>query len=54
MTSRRSYRTELNLDYVRNEIKSLSGIQFDPVIATTFLDVLNNEYRSILEIKNRY
>lgn len=54
MTSRRSYREELNLDYVRNEIKSKSGTQFDPVIATTFLDVLTNEYRSILEIKNRY
>ena len=54
MTSQRSYRKELDLNYVRNEIKSKSGSQFDPIIATTFLDVLNNEYRLITEIKNRY
>lgn len=54
MTSRRSYRNKLDLDYVRNEIKSKSGTQFDPVIATTFLDLLNNDYRLISEIQNRY
>lgn len=54
MTSRRSYRNELDLNYVKNEIKSKSGTQFDPIIATTFLDLLNNDYRLILEIKNRY
>lgn len=54
MTSRRSYREELNFDYVKSEIKSKCGTQFDPVIATTFLDILNNEYNLILEIKNRY
>lgn len=54
MTSRRSYRQKLNFDYVKNEIKSKSGTQFDPVIATTFLDILNNEYNLISEIQNRY
>ena len=54
MTSKRSYRTELDLDYVKNEIKSKSGTQFDPIIATTFLDVLFHEYRLISEIKNRF
>lgn len=54
MTSKRSYRNELDIEYVKKEIKSKSGTQFDPVVATTFLDVLNNEYRLILEIKNRF
>ncbi len=54
MTSKRSYRDELDISYVKSEIKSQAGIQFDPVVATTLLDILNNEYRLILEIKNRY
>ena len=54
MTSKRSYRAELDLNYVKNEIKSKSGTQFDPVVATTFLDVINNDYRLIKEIKNRF
>ena len=54
MTSKRSYRDVLDYDYVKNEIKSQSGTQFDPVIATTFLDVLNNENNLISEIRQRY
>ena len=54
MTSKRSYRNELSLDFVKNEIKSKSGTQFDPIVATTFLDIINNETRIISEIKNRY
>lgn len=54
MTSKRSYRDVLDYDYVKNEIKSQSSTQFDPVIATTFLDVLNNENNLISEIRQRY
>ena len=54
MTSKRSYRGELDLNYVKSEIKSKSGTQFDPIVATTFLDVINNDYRLIKEIKNRF
>ena len=55
MTSKRSYRKELGLEYVKSEIKSKMGTQFDPIVATTFLDVLNNEYRLISEIhKSHY
>ncbi len=51
MTSRRSYRNELNIEYVKEELKNKTGTQFDPVVATTLLDILNNEYRTILNIK---
>lgn len=55
MTSKRSYRNELSLDFVKEEIKSKIGTQFDPIIATTFLDILNNEHRLISEIhKSHY
>lgn len=51
MTSRRSYRDELNLSYVKNELKSNSGTQFDPIITKTLLDILENDYEEIEKIK---
>lgn len=55
MTSKRSYRNELSLDFVKEEIKSKIGTQFDSIVATTFLDILNNEHRLISEIhKSHY
>ena len=53
MTSKRSYRNELDIEYVKDEIKSKIGTQFDPVVATAFLDIINNDYRLIKEIKNK-
>ena len=43
MTSRRSYRGEMDLDYVKEEIKRCSGTQFDPNVAEVFLDILTND-----------
>ena len=54
MTSRRSYRGELDLEYVKNEFKTKSGTQFDPVIAQIFLDILNTEYHLIAAIKRSH
>ena len=54
MTSRRSYRGELDLEYVKNEFKSKSGTQFDPVIVSIFLDILNTEYHLIAAIKRSH
>lgn len=54
MTTKRSYRPELKIDYVKNEIKSKMGTQFDPIVATTFLDILNSEYNLISEIQKSY
>lgn len=54
MTSRRSYRGELDLEYVKNEFKTKSGTQFDPVIAQIFLDILNTEYHLIAAIQRSH
>ncbi len=51
MTSRRSYRDELDLEYVKEELKSKTGTQFDPIVTASFLNILNNEYRFIRDIK---
>lgn len=54
MTSKRSYRDSLPVDVVKDEITRCSGTQFDPDIAKVFLDILNNEYDKIEEIKNEF
>lgn len=54
MTSRRSYRDELDLDFVRNEIVKCSGTQFDPEVAKAFLNILDNKFDKIQEIRQRF
>ena len=54
MTSKRSYRDALPLDVVIAEIEKCSGSQFDPEIATVFLDILRNKYSLIQEIQKKY
>ena len=54
MTSKRSYRNAIPLEYVRAEIEKCSGTQFDPKIANIFLDILDNHYDEILKIQNKY
>jgi len=54
MTSRRTYRNSLDLDVVKSEIERCKGTQFDPSCADAFLDILNNEYSKIEEIRNKY
>lgn len=54
MTSKRTYRNALSLDIVIEEIKKCSGTQFDPKIATAFLDILENNFEKIKEIQERY
>ncbi len=44
MSSKKNYRDSLSLDFVKNEIKKISGTQFDPNISNAFLDILNNHY----------
>ena len=53
MTSRRSYRDELSLDFAKNEILKNKGTQFDPEIADVFLNILetqDTEIKRIMEI----
>lgn len=54
MTSRRSYRNALDLEYVKNEIKKCEGTQFDPELAEVFLDILENDFYKIQEIQDKY
>ena len=54
MTSRRTYRDSMPLDIVKTEIEKNRGTQFDPNIADVFLNILNNNYSEIEEIRNKY
>lgn len=48
MTSKRTYRNALDLSYAKSEIARNRGTQFDPIIADVFLEILENQGRSIL------
>ena len=54
MTSRRTYRDSMDLDFVKTKIEKCKGTQFDPNCADAFLDILNNEFEKIEEIRNKY
>lgn len=54
MTSKRTYRDSLPIDVVKEEFEKNKGTQFDPKIADVFLDILNNHYDEIEEIRNKY
>lgn len=54
MTSNRSYRGPISLETVKQEFIKHSGTQFDPKIASVFIDILYNHYNDILEIQNKY
>ena len=54
MTSKRSYRDSLPLDTVISEFEKCSGSQFDPKIASLFIDIIKNDYDKIKEIQEKY
>ena len=54
MTSKRSYRDALDLQYVKDEFERCKGTQFDPQIAEVFINILNNEYEKIKDIQEKY
>ena len=54
MTSKRTYRDSLSLDIVKSEIERCKGTQFDPDLADAFLDILNNDYSKVAEIRAKY
>lgn len=54
MTSGRTYRNSLPLDYVISEFENNRGLQFDPEITDIFLDILKNDYSKIRKIQNQY
>lgn len=52
ISSKRPYRDCLPIDFAKTEIKRCENIQFDPKIADTFLDILENDFEKIQEIYN--
>lgn len=54
MTSRRSYRDAMDLDYVISEFERCKGTQFDPNIDDIFLDILKNHFNEIQTIMDRH
>ncbi len=54
MSSRRTYRDNLELEKIISEIEENKNTQFDPRIADVFLDIIRNDYDSIKEIQEKY
>lgn len=54
MTSKRTYRDSLDLDFVKKEIEENRRIQFDPQVADVFLDILKNHFEEIEAIQDKY
>ena len=54
MTSKRTYRDSLDLNFVKEEIEKNRRLQFDPQIADVFLDILKNHYDEIEKIQEKY
>ena len=54
MTSRRSYRDEMDLEYVTNQIREGAGTQFDPEVANVMLNILTNKLDKINEIRSKF
>lgn len=54
MTSKRSYRNEVPLEEVKEELIKYSGTQFDPEIVNIFINILENNYDKILKIQEKY
>lgn len=53
MTSKRTYRDSLPLDVVIEEFKRCRGTQFDPELDDVFLDILENHFEEIEEIRGK-
>lgn len=54
MSSKRVYRDSLPKEIVKEEIIKNLGTQFDPEIGAIFLEIIDNHYDEIQEIKNKY
>jgi len=54
MTSRRPYRSALELDFVINEFEKCSGTQFDPKLTPVWVNLLRNDFDKVIEIMDKY
>jgi putative nucleotidyltransferase with HDIG domain len=51
MTSKRVYRSELDLEYTIDEIRKNAGKQFDPEVVNVFLKIWNREGKKLMPVK---
>lgn len=54
MASHRPYRYSISVELIKREFEKNRGIQFDPKLCDVFIDILENDFESILEIQNKY
>lgn len=54
MSSKRTYRNALSKEDIRNEFIKNAGLQFDKELSNVFIDILDNNYESILKIQEKY
>lgn len=54
MNSKRVYRNSLSIADIIKQFEENRGIQFDSKIVDAFLDILKNDYNSILKIEEKY
>lgn len=54
MTSSRSYRSAMPIDYAINEMQKCKGTQFDPKIVDAFLEIINNQPDKIKKIQDDF
>ena len=54
MTSKRTYRDSLPIEFVISEFERNKGTQFDPELTDVFLDILKNNYDEIKKIQEKY
>lgn len=54
MTSSRSYRSAMSIDYAINEMQKCKGTQFDPKIVDAFLEIINNQPDKIKKIQDDF
>ena len=53
MSSKRSYKDNMDIQQIINEISNNKNTQFDSHVADALLEILTNNYNAIIEIQNR-
>lgn len=54
MASQRPYRYSISIELIKRELEKNKGIQFDPDLCDNFIEILENDFNSILNIQNKY
>lgn len=54
MASQRPYRYSISIELIKRELEKNKGLQFDPDLCDKFIEILENDFDSILTIQNKY